>query len=251
MPLRGSLRNTQKGSGGKKVRNEFIDMIPSFFWPLILVCCVIGPFIGFFPTIIGRAKKNCRAIFALNLFLGWTFIGWVVALVWAFMEDSPEDEALARPLDVKPILIVFMVINLAGASVLYLAVQAQEAEQEAILAKTKEENQRRAAELENRRIEMEASKKRVDEARAEKERLQAVADFKAAPKWDAYGRPINRDLPQDLAPAELPSPTPAPTWGSIFPPGIDTPEQRREYLQALTEQKKKQKQLQRAQDGRY
>jgi len=29
-----------------------------------------------------RNKHNKMSIFALNLFLGWTFIGWVVALVW-------------------------------------------------------------------------------------------------------------------------------------------------------------------------
>jgi len=27
---------------------------------------------------------NMDAILILNLFLGWTFLGWVIALVWAF-----------------------------------------------------------------------------------------------------------------------------------------------------------------------
>lgn len=39
------------------------------------------------PTIIGFSKDNAGAIFALNLFLGWTFIGWVIALVWALTKD--------------------------------------------------------------------------------------------------------------------------------------------------------------------
>jgi len=30
-------------------------------------------------------NNNTHAIFVLNLFLGWTFIGWVLALVWAFV----------------------------------------------------------------------------------------------------------------------------------------------------------------------
>jgi len=39
----------------------------------------------FLPWIIAAARRhrNTSAIFILNLFLGWTFLGWVVALVWA------------------------------------------------------------------------------------------------------------------------------------------------------------------------
>ena len=42
----------------------------------------------FFPTIVGCRKRNSGAIFVLNLFLGWTFVGWVVALVWAVTRDD-------------------------------------------------------------------------------------------------------------------------------------------------------------------
>lgn len=41
----------------------------------------------FLPTIFAYNHKNCNSITLLNLFLGWTFIGWVIALVWAFKED--------------------------------------------------------------------------------------------------------------------------------------------------------------------
>jgi hypothetical protein len=44
--------------------------------------------IYFLPTIIGYSKNNVLAIFILNLFLGWTFIGWVIALVWAASNDN-------------------------------------------------------------------------------------------------------------------------------------------------------------------
>jgi len=37
----------------------------------------------FLPTIIGRDKRDAAGIILLNLFLGRTFIGWVIALVWA------------------------------------------------------------------------------------------------------------------------------------------------------------------------
>ncbi|MDR3547700.1 MAG: superinfection immunity protein [Candidatus Pacebacteria bacterium] len=44
----------------------------------------------FLPSIIGfaRHKRNGGAIFALNLFLGWTCVGWVVSLVWALTKDE-------------------------------------------------------------------------------------------------------------------------------------------------------------------
>jgi len=47
----------------------------------LLFCCTIY----FLPFGIGmlRNKRNKAAIFFLNLLLGWTFIGWVIAFVWA------------------------------------------------------------------------------------------------------------------------------------------------------------------------
>jgi hypothetical protein len=39
----------------------------------------------FFPAFVAsrRGHHQVMAIFLLNLFLGWTFIGWVGALVWS------------------------------------------------------------------------------------------------------------------------------------------------------------------------
>jgi hypothetical protein len=37
----------------------------------------------FLPVILGRDKSDATGIFLLNLFLGWTVIGWVAALIWA------------------------------------------------------------------------------------------------------------------------------------------------------------------------
>ncbi len=49
----------------------------------------IGLLMYFLPTIIAiaRGKRDVGAIFVLNLFLGWTMIGWIVALVWALKHD--------------------------------------------------------------------------------------------------------------------------------------------------------------------
>lgn len=42
----------------------------------------------FLPTIAGIRKRNASAIFILNLLLGWSIIGWVIALVWAMTKDT-------------------------------------------------------------------------------------------------------------------------------------------------------------------
>lgn len=42
----------------------------------------------FIPTMVGWRKRNADAIFVLNLLLGWTLIGWVVALTWAVSYEA-------------------------------------------------------------------------------------------------------------------------------------------------------------------
>jgi hypothetical protein len=44
----------------------------------------------FIPYIVAKQNKsqNSGAIGALNFFLGWTLVGWVVALVWAMSKDA-------------------------------------------------------------------------------------------------------------------------------------------------------------------
>jgi hypothetical protein len=53
-----------------------------FFLPLLAV--------HFLPAIIAgvRHARNFGWILVVNLFLGWTVIGWVVALIWA-LNDTP------------------------------------------------------------------------------------------------------------------------------------------------------------------
>lgn len=58
-----------------------------FFFPLFGL-----PFLMYFlPSIIAlaRSKRDLLAIFLLNFFLGWSVIGWIVALVWAAKNDAP------------------------------------------------------------------------------------------------------------------------------------------------------------------
>jgi hypothetical protein len=54
------------------------------FAGLFLIILVLALY--FLPGIIASARShhNALAIWVLNLFLGWTALGWIVALVWAF-----------------------------------------------------------------------------------------------------------------------------------------------------------------------
>lgn len=52
--------------------------------PLILIVFVLTC-IYFIPSIVAKQRKHYDvfAIFITNLFLGWTFLGWVISLIWA------------------------------------------------------------------------------------------------------------------------------------------------------------------------
>ena len=56
-------------------------------WIFIIV---LGLVFYFLPTILAfhRKKRNGTAIFALNFFLGFTGIGWIISLVWALTHDG-------------------------------------------------------------------------------------------------------------------------------------------------------------------
>jgi hypothetical protein len=44
---------------------------------------VLVSFLYFLPSLIGLHKRHSLAIFLFNFFLGWTGIGWLIALLWA------------------------------------------------------------------------------------------------------------------------------------------------------------------------
>jgi hypothetical protein len=58
-----------------------------FFFPIF----GFGFVLYFLPSILAlaRNKRDTVSIFVLNFLLGWTAIGWVVALVWALKVDAP------------------------------------------------------------------------------------------------------------------------------------------------------------------
>jgi uncharacterized membrane protein YqaE (UPF0057 family) len=49
----------------------------------------------FLPLVVAssRRHKNKSAITVLNLLLGWTLLGWIVALIWAFTDNTEAVQA--------------------------------------------------------------------------------------------------------------------------------------------------------------
>jgi hypothetical protein len=53
-----------------------------------LIMLVLGLAIYFLPSIVVGKKSFALQVFLLNLLLGWTFLGWVIALVWAAKKED-------------------------------------------------------------------------------------------------------------------------------------------------------------------
>ena len=49
--------------------------------------------IYFIPVIVAYVRKhqNILAITLMTVFIGWTFFGWLAALLWAFNSDTKEE----------------------------------------------------------------------------------------------------------------------------------------------------------------
>ncbi|WP_421560823.1 MULTISPECIES: superinfection immunity protein [unclassified Pseudomonas] len=60
---------------------------------------VFIPALYMLPTFEAWLRKhpNLTSIALLNLFLGWTLLGWVAAIVWAFKRQEPQVLAKAGP----------------------------------------------------------------------------------------------------------------------------------------------------------
>ena len=67
------------------------------FWILIFILGTLY----FIPTIIAKAcnKKNSDGVFIVNFTLGWTIIGWIIALMWAI--SAPQNKNTSHSIVIK------------------------------------------------------------------------------------------------------------------------------------------------------
>jgi hypothetical protein len=57
----------------------------------MIFCIVVIFCLYWLPAINGfqRKHRNAVPILLVNFFFGWTFIGWVVALIWSSSDNVP------------------------------------------------------------------------------------------------------------------------------------------------------------------
>jgi hypothetical protein len=70
------------------------DFESSALWYLLRMLATLA---YFFPTIAASRYRHPRqpAILYLNILLGWTVVGWVIALRWA-LQGSKRSDSLER-----------------------------------------------------------------------------------------------------------------------------------------------------------
>ncbi len=60
-------------------------------WEIALIFFILPSLAVYFvPTIvaISRRARNVLGIVLLNIFGGWTFVGWIIALVWSIRDEK-------------------------------------------------------------------------------------------------------------------------------------------------------------------
>ena len=65
------------------VLSAVLEKISTVVGGILVLVFLVGLY--FLPTIVAHQGRhhNAAAIGVLNFFLGWTFLGWVIALVWS------------------------------------------------------------------------------------------------------------------------------------------------------------------------
>lgn len=50
----------------------------------------------FLPCLLASGKKHSTGIIILNVFLGWSIVGWIAALIWAVSDEKQNTQTLKK-----------------------------------------------------------------------------------------------------------------------------------------------------------
>lgn len=58
----------------------------------VVIPVIVFLIVYFLPTIMAKVRRHpsSSAIAALNFFLGWTVLGWIGAMVWAYTKSDSQ-----------------------------------------------------------------------------------------------------------------------------------------------------------------
>ena len=64
---------------------HLLNPVGLFGWLLSVLGFVVSLALYFLPTIVASARRSTRTgtVFVIDLLLGWSFLGWIVAMVVA------------------------------------------------------------------------------------------------------------------------------------------------------------------------
>ncbi|MBT4207143.1 superinfection immunity protein [Candidatus Woesearchaeota archaeon] len=64
----------------------------------VLILLPIVLLLYFLPSLIASKRKhlNATSITLTNFLLGWTFLGWVIALIWSFSNNRADQQKLDK-----------------------------------------------------------------------------------------------------------------------------------------------------------
>lgn len=73
--------------------NTITMLYIGFLMLLLISWLFISLIVYFIPVMVAfvRKHKNIFAIAVLNVVLGWTFFGWLAALLWALNSDTSKN----------------------------------------------------------------------------------------------------------------------------------------------------------------
>ena len=74
-------------------------LVPFFHFHAIF--WLVSLFLYFLPSYLARNKPDFTSILILNILAGWTFIGWIIALIWA-LTAKPQAQAPAQAVAANP-----------------------------------------------------------------------------------------------------------------------------------------------------
>jgi hypothetical protein len=76
-----------------EIIKDILMTLTDYGFLLFTIIALLAFAFYFLPSIVAliRRKRNSLAIFFLNLFAGWTGIGWLIALIWAAIYEKVDN----------------------------------------------------------------------------------------------------------------------------------------------------------------